>query len=152
MKRLFIAALIVVACCLPAVAQKQGGPDFKRLIKEYYAAWSTLNPDNPAPAYAKDADLVFFDIDPLKYTGWQQYHDTFKNTVAAGFTSLTITPNDDLKITRSGNLAVGTLTFKLAAKAKDGTSMDFTGRHTIVWQKRGAKWLIIHEHVSKPLS
>ena len=69
MKRLFIAALIVVACCLPAVAQKQGGPDFKRLIKEYYAGWSTLNPDNPAPAYAKDADLVFFDIDPcLLYT------------------------------------------------------------------------------------
>ena len=152
MKRLLIAALMVAAFCLPAVAQKQAGPDFKHLIKEYYAAWSTLNPDNPAPAYAKDADLVFFDIDPLKYTGWQQYHDTFKNSVGAGFSTLTITPNDDIKITRSGNLAVATLTFKLNAKPKEGAAMEFTGRHTIVWQKRGARWLIIHEHVSKPLS
>jgi ketosteroid isomerase-like protein len=152
MRRLIVAALIVASTCLTAEAQQKGGPNFNHIIKEYYAAWSTLNPDNPAPAYAKDADLVFFDIDPLKYTGWQQYHDTFKNTVAAGFTSLTITPNDDVKITRSGSLAVATLTFKLVAKGKDGTSMEFTGRHTIVWQKRGAKWLIIHEHVSKPLS
>jgi len=152
MKRLLTLASIVAVFCLPVSAQKQAGPDFKHLIKEYYAAWSTLNPDNPAPAYAKDADLVFFDIDPLKYTSWQQYHDTFKNSVAAGFTSLTITPNDDVKITRSGNLAIATLTFKLSAKPKDGSTLEFTGRHTIVWQKRGAKWLIIHEHVSKPLS
>ena len=152
MRRVLIATLMIGAFSLPAPAQKQAGPDFKRMIKEYYAAWSTLNPDNPAPAYAKDPDLVFFDVDPLKYTGWQEYHDTFKNSVGAGFTSLTITPNDDVKLTRSGTLAVATLTFKLAAKAKDGTSLEFTGRHTIVWQKRGAKWLIIHEHVSKPLS
>ena len=152
MKRLLSGALLLMMFCLPAFAQKKGGDDFNGLIKRYYAAWSTLNPDNAAVFYAKDADLVFFDIDPLKYTSWQQYHDTFKNSVATGFTSLTITPNDDVRITRSGNLAITTLTFKLSAKPKDGSTLEFTGRHTIVWQKRGAKWLIIHEHVSKPLS
>ena len=152
MKRVLVAALFVCAFCLPAIAQKKGSPDFNRIIKEYYAAWSTLNPDNPAPAYAKDPDLVFFDVDPLKYTGWQQYHDNFKNNLAPGFTSLVITPNDDIKITRSGNLAVATLTFRLVAKAKDGSPLEFTGRHTIVFQNRAGKWLIIHEHVSKPLS
>jgi len=29
--------------------------------------------------------------------------------------------------------------------------MEFDGRHTIVWEKRNGQWLIIHEHVSKPL-
>ena len=152
MRRLLVAALIAGTICLPALAQKKGAPDFKHLIKEYYAAWSTLNPDNPAPAYAKDADLVFFDVDPVKYTSWQAYHDGFKNNVAPGFTSLVITPNDDIKITRSGNLAVASLTFRLVAKAKDGSPLEFTGRHTIVFQNRAGKWLIIHEHVSKPLS
>jgi ketosteroid isomerase-like protein len=151
MKRFILAALLVTTVCLPALAQKKARPDFKAMIKEYYAAWSTLNPDNPAPYYAKDADLVFFDVDPLKYTSWQQYHDGFKN-VASQFTSLTITPNDDIKITRSGNLALASLTFRLAAKMKDGTAMEFTGRHTCIFQNRGGKWLIIHEHVSKPLS
>ena len=152
MRRLLVAALIAGMVCLPAIAQKKAAPDFNLIIKEYYAAWSTLNPDNPAPAYAKDPDLVFFDVDPVKYTSWQQYHDGFKNNVAPGFTSLVITPNDDIKITRSGNLAVASLTFRLVAKAKDGSPVEFTGRHTIVFQNRVGKWLIIHEHVSKPLS
>ena len=152
MKRILFATLIVPMICLTVTAQKKAGDNFNDLIKRYYTAWSTLNPDNPAPLYAKDADLIFFDVDPLKYTGWQQYHDTFKNQVGAGFTSLTLTPNNDVKVTRGGNLAVTTLTFHLAAKLKDGTAIDFDGRHTIVWQKRGTKWLIVHEHVSKPLS
>ena len=152
MKRLLVVLVLLAGAFVHTFAQKKGGPDFNRIIKEYYSAWSTLNPDNPAPAYAKDADLVFFDIDPVKYTSWQQYHDNFKNNVAPGFSSLTITPNDDIKITRSGNLAIATLTFRLVAKAKDGSPMEFTGRHTIVFQNRAGKWLIIHEHVSKPLS
>ena len=152
MKRSLVVLVVLTVALVPTFAQLKGGPDFNRIIKEYYAAWSTLNPDNPAPAYAKDADLVFFDVDPVKYTSWQQYHDNFKNNVAPGFTSLVITPNDDIKITRSGNLAVASLTFRLVAKAKDGSPLEFTGRHTIVFQNRAGKWLIIHEHVSKPLS
>ena len=50
--------------------------EFGGLIKQYYTAWSTLDPDRAAPLYAKDADLVFFDIAPLKYSGgWQEYRD-----------------------------------------------------------------------------
>lgn len=152
MRRLLIAAVFVAIVCLPTVAQKRRGSDFNAMIKDYYAKWSTLNPDNPATFYAKDPDLVFFDIDPLKYTGWQQYHDNFKNNMAPGFSTLTITPYDDIKTNRSGNLAVSTLTFHLSAKAKDGSALEFDGRHTIVWQRRGSRWLMIHEHVSKPLS
>lgn len=152
MKRLLIVCFFCALAFVPAMAQKKTGPDFNAMIKDYYAKWSTLNSDNPAPFYAKDADLVFFDVDPVKYTSWQQYHDGFMNNVAPGFTSLTIMPNDDIKITRSGNLAVASLTFRLVAKAKDGSPLEFTGRHTIVWQLRAGKWMIIHEHVSKPFS
>jgi ketosteroid isomerase-like protein len=152
MKRLLILFALCSVVGVPAMAQKKAGPDFKAMIKDYYAKWSTLNSDNPAPFYAKDPDLVFFDVDPLKYTGWQQYHDNFKNNVASTFTSLVITPNDDIKTTRSGNLAVNSLTFHLSAKMKDGTALEFEGRHTIVWELSHGKWVIIHEHVSKPLS
>ena len=69
MKRLLAAALVISTLCLPTLAQKKGADDFNDLIKRYYAAWSTLNPDNASFLYAKDADLVFFDIAPLKYSG-----------------------------------------------------------------------------------
>ncbi len=152
MKRLLVAVLLLTTLCLPSLAQRKGGDDFNDLIKRYYTAWSTLNPDNASFLYAKDADLVFFDIAPLKYSGgWPEYRDNFKKNVAPGFSSLTLTPVNDLKVTRRGNIALTTLTFHIAAKQKDGTAMEFDGRHTIVWEKRGGQWLIIHEHVSKPL-
>ena len=152
MKRLLVVALVVSTLYLPALAQKKGGDDFNDLIKRYYSAWSTLNPDNVSSLYARDANLVFFDIAPLKYNGgWQEYSDNFKKNVAPGFSSLTLTPNNDLKVTRRGNVALATLTFHLSAKQKDGSALEFDGRHTIVWEKRGRQWLIRHEHVSKPL-
>lgn len=152
MKRLLVAALLLTTLCLPAFAQRKGGDDFNDLIKRYYAAWNTMNPDNGSFIYAQDADLVFFDIAPLKYSGgWKEYRDNFKKNVAPGFSSLKLTPNNDVKIKRSGTMALTTLTFHLAAKQKDGGTLDFDARHTIVWEKRGGQWLIIHEHVSKPL-
>ena len=152
MKRLLVAVLVISTPCLSALAQQKGGDDFNDLIKRYYTAWSTLNPDNASFLYAQDADLVFFDIAPLKYSGgWQEYRDNFKKSVAPGFSTLTPAPNNDVKVTRRGDIALTTLTFHLSAKQRDGTAMEFDGRHTIVWEKRGGQWLIIHEHVSKPL-
>ena len=152
MKRLLVVVLFMSTLCLPALAQKKGTDDFNDLIKRYYAAWNTLNPDNASFLYAQDADLVFFDIAPLKYGGgWKEYRDNFKKNVAPGFSSLVLTPNNDVKVTRRGTLALTTLTFHFSAKQKDGTALDFDARHTIVWEKRNGQWLIIHEHVSKPL-
>ena len=152
MKRLLVIALVAGIICLPVLAQKKGADDFNDLIKRYYTAWNTLNPDNVSFLYAQDADLVFFDIAPLKYSGgWAEYRDNFKKNVAPGFSSLKLTPNHDVKITRRGNMALTTLTFHLSARQKDGTALEFDARHTIVWEKRAGQWLIIHEHVSKPL-
>ena len=126
--------------------------EFGGLIKQYYAAWSTLDPDQAAPLYAKDADLVFFDIAPLKYThGWKEYRDNFKTNVAPTFSSLKITPNDDMKVIRKGEVALVTLTFHASIKPKEGEPMELDGRHTLFWERRGGKWLIVHEHASKPL-
>ncbi|PYS58012.1 MAG: hypothetical protein DMF74_24690, partial [Acidobacteria bacterium] len=144
MKRLLVAVLLLTTLSLPSLAQKKGADDFNDLIKRYYAAWSTLNPDNASFLYAKDANLVFFDIAPLKYSGgWQEYRDNFKKNVAPGFSSLTLTPGNDLKVTRRGSIALTTLTFHISAKQKDGGAMEFDGRHTIVWEKRGGQWMII---------
>jgi uncharacterized protein (TIGR02246 family) len=154
MNRLLIAALLMGTILLPAIGQKENkkGDDFSELIKQYYAGWSTLNPDKVASLYAKEADLVFFDVAPLKYSGgWQEYSDNFTKNVASTFSSLTFAPNGDVKTTRKGDMAFTTLTFHLSAKQKDGGAVEFDGRHTIVWEKRDGHWLIVHEHLSKPL-
>ena len=153
MKLIFAAALL--ACLMSPVAfgqpaNKNNDGEFKTLIDRYFVAWSSLNPDNAAPLYAKNPDLVFYDIAPLKYTGWAEYDKGVRN-VLGGFESLKLTPNHDLKVTRRGNVAWTTLTFHLSAKQKGGGQMEMDGRHTAIWERRGGKWLIVHEHFSAPL-
>ncbi|MBI3680206.1 MAG: nuclear transport factor 2 family protein [Acidobacteria bacterium] len=143
----WVAAGLLAAC---TVLAQDSSREFKQIIQRYWQAWSTLNPDNAAPFYAKNPDAVFFDVAPLKYTGWEEYKEGFKKAFA-GAVSASLTPNDDLKVTARRGLAWTTNTFQGTIQQRDGKSMKLVGRHTAIWEKRGGKWIILHEHASAPL-
>jgi ketosteroid isomerase-like protein len=145
-----LAILLAVAAGLIAADKPTDTAEFKTLIQHYWEAWSTLNPDNAAPMYAKEADAVFFDIAPLKYNGWEEYKVGVKQVFASA-ASASFVPNEDLKVTRHGNIAWTSHTFRGTIHQKDGKTMELTGRQTAIWEKRGAHWIIVHEHVSAPL-
>jgi ketosteroid isomerase-like protein len=123
----------------------------KKLVASYYEAWNTLNTDNPARFYAKDASMVFFDVAPLKYKGWAEYKRGVQKSIFDQTLAGKLTPNDDLKITRRGDVAWMTLTFHLSLAMKNGAAMELDCRHTAIWEKRRGKRLIVHEHVSTPI-
>jgi ketosteroid isomerase-like protein len=145
-------AIVLLAATVPpaATAAPADTAEFKSLIQNYWKAWSTLNPDNAAPMYSKDADAVFFDVAPLKYNGWDEYKEGVKK-VFGGAASASFVPNDDLKVTRRGNIAWTSNTFHGTINQKDGKVMQLDGRHTVIWEKRAGHWIILHEHVSAPL-
>ena len=74
----------------------------KKLIDRYYAAWNTLSTDSPASFYAKEANIAFFDVAPLKYNGWAEYKRGVQKSIFDQISAGKLTPNDDLKITRHG--------------------------------------------------
>lgn len=149
MKRFLLFSLLLCAAVLPLPA-KDDDADIKAVVDKYAAAWGSLNPDNAAPLYAKDADLVFYDVLPLKYTGWSEYDKGVRPHFAA-FESLKITPKGDLKVTRSGNVAWTTGTLQMDVKPKDGELMPLEMRQTLILEKRAGSWVIVHEHLSTPL-
>jgi ketosteroid isomerase-like protein len=146
---------LIIALSVAAQTRKAGPGlegEFKSLIDQYYAAWSTLNPDNAAKLYAKDADLVFYDIAPLKYNNWAEYKEGVKKAFTEAMSSGKLTPKDDLKVNQRGNVVWTTVTFHLSAQPKaGGPALEIDCRHTAIWEKRGGKWVIVHEHVSAPL-
>ena len=146
----FAIVLLAATVTPAATAAPADTPEFKSLIQNYWKAWSTLNPDNAAPMYSKDADAVFFDVAPLKYNGWDEYKEGVKK-VFGGAASASFVPNDDLKVTRRGNIAWTSNTFHGTINQKDGKTMQLDGRHTVIWEKRAGHWIILHEHVSAPL-
>jgi hemoglobin len=120
------------------------------MMRKTLDAWETLDPANAAPFYDQSADNVYFDTAPLKYTGFAEYAEGVKNNFP-DLASVKFTLGDDVRIHPSGNLTWATATLHFDLATKSGTRMPLEARWTLIWERRGAKWLIVHEHVSAPL-
>jgi ketosteroid isomerase-like protein len=137
-----------------ARAQQQASDDatFHKLIEAYCAAWSTGNADNPSRFYAKEDDLVFYDVAPFSYHGWKEYHDGVKTALFDNMQSGQLTAGKDLKVRRHGTVAWTTISMHLSEITKDGKNVETDIRYTGIWEKRPAGWLLVHEHLSAPLN
>jgi ketosteroid isomerase-like protein len=133
--------------------QQRTYQEFKTLIDRYYAACNSLNLDEEMAFYAQDPGLVFYDITPpLKYNGWSEYREGIRKAYLHTVLHANLRPNSDLKVTRRGNVAWTTVTFRFSVTMKTGRAMDMEARHTAIWEKRGNKWIVVHEHVSVPFT
>lgn len=127
----------------------------RRLIDSVYAAWNTLDADAPARFYAKDEDLVFFDPQPPRegYRGWPAFREEIQRNVTGQLRSIDMRVDGDLyQVGRRGDVAWAAFPFRLVAVTNAGARQEIVGRHTIVWERRGGEWLIVHEHPSVPQS
>ena len=125
---------------------------FRSLIDAYCAAWSTLDANAPAKYYAKEDGLIFYDIAPFSYHGWKEYHDGVQKEIFANMAAGSLTAGKDLKVNRRGTVAWTTVSMHFSEKTKDGKSTEAEIRYTGIWEKRGANWLLVHEHLSAPMS
>lgn len=150
--------LFATACCLLSLAACQpyappaedASTELRPHIEKVLAAWSSLDTAKVAPYYAKEADLMFFDVSPFQYKGWAAYEEGFRKT-SAEWQSASITVGPEFKATRHGNLAWAVYTFNFSGTLKNGTKMDGPARATEILEKRGNDWVIVHEHVSMPM-
>lgn len=146
-----VALVAVIQARTTPTAQRGTDVEFQALVDRYYLEWSKNDPDKAAPLYAKDADLVFFDLAPMKYTGWAEYREGVKKNFFDKMSSGKVTPGHDPKVVRRGNIAWTVVTNHFDITLRDGRKIETDGRHTAIWELRGGKWLIVHEHVSAPL-
>src|SRR5262245_35819165 len=145
-------ATLSLAVLLLAASPKNGTePDFKAMQAEVDRAWCSLDSKKAAPYYAHDAKRTFFDVAPLKYNNWTEYQDGAQKIFLDGAKSMKFVGTGDDQVTRRGDVAWMTRTIKLVADMKDGKTLALDCRDTVIWEKRGEKWLITHEHVSTPL-
>lgn len=138
-------------CCAASNAKSEPGsavPD-KALMQTLLDGWSTLDPANVAAHYAQGPH-TFFDIAPVKYNNWDEYADGVKK-LGANYKSFKMTLNDDASLHQHGDLVWATSTVKQEATLTDGKHEMATFRWTVVWEKQGGKWMIVHEHTSVPV-
>ena len=155
MKRHSLTMLICLAViALGSIAasnssdKKTSGPD-KAHLQKIWDGWSTLDPANVDQFYAPGPH-AFFDIAPLKYSSWDEYRKNVVQVVA-DYKSAKFTVNDDAELHPAGNYVWGTATVKDEMTHKDGKVDMGNFRWTVVFEKQGGKWLIVHEHISVPM-
>ncbi len=152
---LLYVALAIVGALLTFVgarAQQKATDDatFRKLIDDFCAAWSTGTADAPAKFYAKDDGLVFYDVAPFAYHGWKEFHDGVQREFLENASEIKLTAGKDLKVTRRGMIAWTIVSMHLMEKSKDGKTTEMELRYTGIWEKRGAKWILVHDHLSAP--
>jgi ketosteroid isomerase-like protein len=147
----FVIALSAAAQAKkPATKKASAGPaPDKAYLQKIWDGWATLDPANTAKFYATGPH-TFFDIAPLKYTGWDEYEKGVKG-VLAGYKIAKFTVNDDAAIHSQGDLVWATATIKNEMTSKAGKVEMGNFRWTVVFENEDGKWLIVHEHVSAPL-
>jgi ketosteroid isomerase-like protein len=152
-RRWSIAALsaFTLSALLVAASPKGKEPDFQAMQAEVDKAWCSLNAKNADPYYAKDPELTFFDLAPMKYKGWGEYLDGAQKIFLDGCKSMKFIPKGDDHIVRKGDVAWLTRTLRISAEMKEGKPLELDCRDTVLWVRYGEKWLIAHEHVSVPL-
>jgi ketosteroid isomerase-like protein len=135
-----------------ARAQQKATDDatFRKLIDSLCVAWSAGNADAPAKFYAKDSGLVFYDVAPFMYHGWKEYHDGVQKEILDNVSEIKLTAGKDLKVTRRGMIAWTIVPMHLMEKAKNGKTTEMDLRYTGIWEKRGASWVLVHDHLSAP--
>ena len=153
---LYVAVALVGAMLtfVGARAQQKASDDatFRKLIESYCAAWSTGNAEAPAKFYAKENGLIFYDVAPFAYHSWKEYHDGVQKEFLETAESLKLTAGKELKVTRRGVVAWTTVPMHLTEKSKDGKTSETDLRYTGIWEKRGANWVLVHEHLSTPMA
>lgn len=123
-------------------------PD-KAQLQKVLDGWSTLDPADAAKFYAAGPG-TFFDVAPLKYNSWEEYEDGVRK-ILVNYQSIKFTLNDDATVHVHGDMAWATSTLKEEAVIKGGKHEMATLRWTSIWEKRGGRWLIVHDHTSEPL-
>ena len=138
------------AAAQPTLTEAEAGEQLRKRLQQVMNAWSTMDPDNAAKYYAKDADLVFFDLTPLEYKGWDDYYTGTKK-LFANYQELNIRLRDDAQVHWKGEMAYATAIWDIFATLADGSKQQLALRWTVILERRDGDWLVVHEHVSAPL-
>ena len=150
MNRRIVALLaLILILVVPAMAQNSKSFDFKARMNAMLRAWETLDPAKAAPYYDKDPKLAFYDVAPFKYTGWEEYARGVLATFGPTYSSGKFFLHDDIDLHRGGKLTWATASLDFEILRKDGGRELLKDlRWTLIWEKRGNDWLLVHEHLS----
>lgn len=128
------------------VPQKASLPNAAYLQK-IWDGWGTLDAAHQTQFYAQ-GQHAFFDEAPLKYDSWKQF-ESGVGKILASIKSAKFEVEEP-HIHPSGEYVWATALINQDALLRNGKRDKAVLRWTVVFHEEDGKWLIVHEHVSRP--
>jgi uncharacterized protein (TIGR02246 family) len=125
--------------------------EIAKRLQDVMDSWSAGDVEKMAPYFAKDSDLIFFDLVGVEYKGWDAYAAGLEKYFNA-FDSVNFRLNGDATVHQKGDMAYATATWDALTTLHDQSKQHFIARWTIILEKRGQDWLVVHMHASAPLA
>lgn len=132
--------------------------EFLKLSKQLTAVWSEGSVDTAGVRlkkfYTEDYPVrLYMPWTPhdgfQTWTAFEQGLDEYLSLTAK---KITLVQHDDLEATQSGDIAWSTATVHFNFEQHDDTQVSADGRQTLIWIRQGNNWVIVHEHLSIPMS
>jgi ketosteroid isomerase-like protein len=146
-----------------AIAQASTPQNKEQVIRERVNQWEAVwNVGNEpfsmsrfGDLYAQDDSLLAYDLTspqtPSIIRGYQQFAKTWEPFMQK-FSPWNVKINNDLVIHAGDLVSVAAFTWSFLGKVKaDGQPVSGNLHATLVFENRGGKWQIVHEHISTPV-
>ena len=139
-----LGAAVLLACSAPKVVPGDPQAEVAAMLERSAADWNRGDLAGFMGDYAKDSLTSYVSAGHVQY-GWQKLYDRYQTTYFA--------PGKFRDSLTFGEVRVRPLTLDLALctarfALRRGDSVTASGPFTLLLQKRGDRWQILHDHTS----
>jgi hypothetical protein len=138
------AAALLVACAAPRVAPGNPQAEVEAMLRRSASDWNRGDLAGFMGDYAKDSLTSYVSGGHVRY-GWQKLYDHYQATYFAPGKFRDSLAFEDVRVRPlTLDLALCTARYML----RRGDSVTASGPFTLILQKRGERWVILHDHTS----
>lgn len=144
MRGTWCVLIVLAACGAPPVTQGDPAEDIPAMLDRSAADWNRGDLDGFMSDYSRDSLVGYVSGRGVRY-GWQPLYDRYQaNYFAPGKRRDSLAFEDVRVRALTPDFAYATARFALVR----GDSVVASGPFTIVLQKQGKAWRILHDHTS----
>ena len=155
---LIVAGIVSLGIIQPVGATPSDIDALKQGVIAWETGWSAgdtlFTMDRVDNLYDQNERFVEFDtLSPAKTItqGYRSFKRLWETTMQAS-TQIKTVVDDNVQVITDGKLGLTTFTFQTEfTDRQTGKKYAEHGHASMVWEKQGSRWAIVHEHVSNPV-
>ncbi len=132
--------------------------EFLKLSKRVAALWSEGSVETTGQRlnifYKKDFPVrLYMPWAPHNgFQTWTAFERGLNEYLGLTVKKIILTQHGDLEATQQGDIVWSTATVHFNFEQHDNTQVSADGRQTLIWIRQDNEWVIVHEHLSIPMS